>query len=264
MNICDIIENELLAETKFKEACKEVIKHSPRGSLLVNVVNNVPYYSIRQAGRSTPEYQGKNITTRIEALQIKRFCQEAVKVLEGNIKELSRAKRIIKPYDPDSIITHMPKSIQEFPNDCYEIMELINAKRWEKTPYPQFAGHKENLRHITNRGETVRSKNELLICNGLFNYGIPYMYEPELIIDGNPYHPDAVAYSWAFQKLFYWEHLGLVGDSGYLQFNDEKLRIYREYGIVPWQNLIVTYDDENGDIDSRIIDRIIKLWLVGQ
>ena len=195
MNICEIIKSELIAEANYKEECKKIIRHSPRGSLVANIVNDVPYYSIRQDSRSAPEYQGKATTSRIEALQAKRFCKEAVKVLENNIKALTKVSVAVKPYDPDSIIAKMPKSIREFPNQCYEIMDLINAKRWEKTPYPQYTNHIENLRHITNRGEKVRSKNELLICNELFNYGIPYMYEPELIIEGNPYHPDAVAYS---------------------------------------------------------------------
>ncbi|MCQ4635662.1 hypothetical protein NE619_02885 [Anaerovorax odorimutans] len=33
-----------------------------------------------------------------------------------------------------------------------------------------------------------------------------------------------------------------------------KLAMYEKAGIVPWKNLIVTYDDENGNLDARIIE----------
>lgn len=53
-------------------------------------------------------------------------------------------------------------------------------------------------------------------------------------------------------SLLSWEHCGLVGDPSYMFKHKRKLEQYEEYGIVPWRNLIVTYDDEKGNIDGRI------------
>lgn len=35
------------------------------------------------------------------------------------------------------------------------------------------------------------------------------------------------------------------------------MNLYETRGIVPWKNLIVTYDDENGHINLAEIDSII-------
>ena len=36
------------------------------------------------------------------------------------------------------------------------------------------------------------------------------------------------------------------------------MNMYERAGIVPWKNLIVTYDDEYGGIDTRIIEAEIR------
>ena len=72
----------------------------------------------------------------------------------------------------------------------------------------------------------------------------------------------------AYQQLkndrFYWEHCGLTSNSQYMSHHKWKLDIYEEMGIVPWKNLIVTYDDENGNlniplIESEIINKVLRL-----
>ena len=66
----------------------------------------------------------------------------------------------------------------------------------------------------------------------------------------------------ADNKIFYWEHLGLVADSGYIDNNLLKLREYEQIGITPWNNLIITYDQGDGGIDVKIIDAMIQGYLL--
>ncbi len=51
-----------------------------------------------------------------------------------------------------------------------------------------------------------------------------------------------------------WEHCGKVNDQGYMRKHNWKLDMYESIGIVPWKNLIVTYDDEDGNLDARVIE----------
>ena len=44
--------------------------------------------------------------------------------------------------------------------------------------------------------------------------------------------------------------------------NELKFVEYENSGIVPWENLIVTYDTEDGGIDARIIEGMIIGWLL--
>lgn len=60
------------------------------------------------------------------------------------------------------------------------------------------------------------------------------------------------------RSLVYWEHCGRVNDPAYMRHHKWKLNMYEKAGIVPWKNLILTYDNEQGNIDARIIDAEIK------
>lgn len=63
-------------------------------------------------------------------------------------------------------------------------------------------------------------------------------------------------------NLMYWEHCGRVNDPAYMRHHKWKMSMYEKAGIVPWKNLIITYDDEQGNIDARIIDAQIRLKLL--
>ena len=63
-------------------------------------------------------------------------------------------------------------------------------------------------------------------------------------------------------KIIYWEHLGMTADAAYLESNIKKMRQYAEVGITPWDNLIITYDQSDGGIDVKIIDALIRGWLL--
>ena len=50
----------------------------------------------------------------------------------------------------------------------------------------------------------------------------------------------------------------MMSDPKYRKNNTWKLDIYEEMGIVPWNNLIITYDTVDGAINSSIIDAEIN------
>ena len=62
--------------------------------------------------------------------------------------------------------------------------------------------------------------------------------------------------------MIYWEHCGMMDISSYKRTNQQKLKEYEAVGIVPWDNLIVTYDTVEGGLRADIIDAMIKCWLL--
>ncbi len=50
----------------------------------------------------------------------------------------------------------------------------------------------------------------------------------------------------------------MPNDSGYMARWQEKLDYYNSHGIKEDENLIITYDGENGSLDSKEIDELIK------
>ena len=48
----------------------------------------------------------------------------------------------------------------------------------------------------------------------------------------------------------------------YREHHKWKMEVYEKAGIVSWKNLIVTYDDEDGNINVGIIESEIKNKLI--
>lgn len=125
----------------------------------------------------------------------------------------------------------------------------------------------ERLIHNTTREDLVRSKSEVIIANLLHSKNIDYDYELELVLDGTPTNkfPDFTIEDDDTGVIYYWEHLGMLGDRGYKRRWDEKEQWYRENGILPHEEgggpngtLIVSRDDPKGGIDSSYINRLIE------
>ena len=116
----------------------------------------------------------------------------------------------------------------------------------------------ERLIHRTIRGELVRSKSEVIIADCLHYNKLDYEYEPELILEGRVKRPDFKVVDSDTGDTWYWEHCGMMTDPKYVKRWEAKKKFYEKNGIKEGKNLIVTYDDENGGLDSGAIDDLIK------
>ena len=123
-------------------------------------------------------------------------------------------------------------------------------------PYEQYDGYPQYKNKLTSFGLKVRSKSEQLIAERLHDFGIPFRYEMMLRVAGVERAPD-FTFEGADQRLFYWEHAGEMSNAVYEQRHQKKLMEYRRVGIVPWDNLIVTYE-KDGMINMAMVDALIK------
>jgi hypothetical protein len=122
--------------------------------------------------------------------------------------------------------------------------------------------YEAGLIHRTARGELVRSKSEVIIADALFDSNIDYDYEKTLDLgeDGLK-SPDFTIEDAESGSLFYWEHCGMMTDDTYRRRWEAKKAVYAKHGIIEGENLIVSYDDDNGSIDSQAIRKLIKQHL---
>lgn len=119
--------------------------------------------------------------------------------------------------------------------------------------------YEDRLIHHTIEGEMVRSKSEVIIANCLHYNELEYEYEPVLELEpGKPLRPDFKITDGDTGEVWYWEHCGMMNDSKYAKRWEDKKKFYDKHGIKEEKNLIVTYDDENGGLDSSYIDNLIK------
>ena len=123
----------------------------------------------------------------------------------------------------------------------------------------------DGLIHRTARGEAVRSKSEVIIANLLSDRGIDYRYEEPLEFDGIAKYPDFTIEDDDTGERYYWEHLGLLQDTGYRRRWEEKENWYRAHGIYPQEEgggpagtLITTRDSVEGGFDSEAVSRLVE------
>jgi hypothetical protein len=124
--------------------------------------------------------------------------------------------------------------------------------------------------NVSERGERMISKNEVIIANLLNKYSetIQYAYEDKLKFTGSgrTVHPDFVIDNLITRKRFYWEHLGLMTLKDYRDKWNLKFAQYVKEGFVPHAKakptdkrvLIVTEENPNGGINSQELDQLIQ------
>ena len=110
----------------------------------------------------------------------------------------------------------------------------------------------------------MRSKSEVLISDALYHYGIPYLYERPFCTDilRAPLFPDFTLYDVRTDREVFWEHFGMMDDSGYAERTCKKLSVYLNSGLTPGKDLICSFETARSPISSFDIDRLIRAYLI--
>ena len=131
----------------------------------------------------------------------------------------------------------------------------------------EFCQHDKTDKHRfeTMSKDMVRSKSEVLIADRLYTAGIPFKYEMLLEL-GNGfirqrYYPDFTIMNKRTGKIYYWEHLGMMGDKGYCLDSLGKLDDYAKYGILPGKNLILSFECEGKPLSTSYVNKVINYYL---
>jgi len=150
----------------------------------------------------------------------------------------------------------------------YGYMDLLFEKK--KTITPRGNGNWESqgesmnqkfldqLRHKTKAGHLVRSKSEVLIDNILFEKGLDYRYEHELVLGDVVLYPDFTIIHPVLNEKYYFEHFGMFDNSSYRNKAYEKLDLYARNGIFPGDRLIVTYESADSPLDSIMVENMFE------
>ncbi len=128
--------------------------------------------------------------------------------------------------------------------------------------------------NISEKGEPMLSKNEVIIANCLHKYKkiITYAYEDKLKLENSDriIKPDFTIDNNYTNKRFYWEHLGMMTKTDYREKWEKKLDEYLKDGFVLHTKatvedekiLIITEENPNGGINSQEIDKIVRKYIL--
>lgn len=243
---------------ELEERYRRELAHCPAG-YMIRTRTCSGTWNYAEVKKIKGKYVRRGITKNREAVYRyarKRFLQEMIKILEANCHAMERFVETYREIDPGMVIESLPHTYDDLPVEAFFPLAVI--PNWAGEDYPKNPLFPEHLRHITLKGYKVRSKSELYIASQLDQYEIPFRYEMGICLGNKKYYPDFTMRNPQNGQLIYWEHCGMVGDERYMDSHYDKMRIYGKYGIVPWKNLIVTYDDEEGNINAQDIDRAIQ------
>ena len=213
----------------------------------------------------------------INALARKEYLRVSIDALKKNLAAYDGFCGKLEDLDFDAIKSKMQKAYRDLPMECFfsnvegrgammcESSEdrFAMHREWAKAWYEKSTYKPEGLRYPTSAGFNVRSKSEQHIVEQLVNYGVPFRYEQVIHIGHINYSADFTFRDRNLNK-FYWEHAGMMGDPGYVDGYYKKRDAFESVGIVPWTNLIVTYDIDDvinvpsikGIIENEVIPRL--------
>lgn len=207
----------------------------------------------------------------IKALARKAYLKEALVCQNRDIDVLAKAIEGIVDVSPEALIGAISRPYQNLPpefffeylkddisgNELGEKMKRYKALLdWSRQPYEKSDFHPEHLIHRTSMGFKVRSKSELIITEQLYTKMAPARYEQIMHIGNRSLSAD-FSFLDVSGEEFYWEHAGMMDIPEYRKRHEWKMELYESAGIVPWKNLIVTYDN-NGELNLPMIKSIVE------
>ena len=239
---------------------KSELERSPEGCLHITHPTHKAAYQ-QAIHRSDGKCIRKRIADRpelIKALARKEYLKTEKKILERDIHILNQLlDRYVDP-GAETVLQALPDRFRRLPDDWFwfqsadtQLSDELDA--WAAAPYRQSTYKPEKKNKRTSRGLMVRSMGEVACAEQFYYHDILFRYEQVLVIEGFEFAPDFTIRRKRDGKIFYWEHCGKPYDKGYMQHHKWKLEMYEKVGIVPWDNLIVTYSDQNNNSDVRLI-----------
>lgn len=158
-----------------------------------------------------------------------------------------------------------PRALQERQNLIFPIEPTpeMRLKNWISQNYDShYKPVETNL--VTINNIKVRSKSELVIGDKLVTRKKAFRYEMKLVLEGEVLYPDFVIYDPVKDKIYIWEHFGMMSDPVYANDAIRKIELYERNGFTRDNNLIVTFESSERPLNTRWVDDLIDRYLGGK
>lgn len=232
----------------------------PKGQLMRSDEKDCTRYFqvVKENGQRIRKGIGRQ-TELIAALARKKYLETQLHMIEKDIAVIQNALQHFTDITANHILQSLPRGYQNLSQEYFfaKTAAETNYEKWQAEDFDQSDYMPEGKIHLSSKGLAVRSKSELIIVEKFYEFKVPFRYEQVLKIGKYTFAPDFTILS-ARGERFYWEHCGLPDNPSYMKKHKWKLEIYESAGIVPWKNLIVTYDNERGTIDIPVLESEIR------
>lgn len=186
------------------------------------------------------------------------------KVLASIEKELNATEKYLSSLQsqkPEQIYEKLHKERQKLITPIRK-SDSEYVKEWEQVEYRGKEFENGAPEFYSAKGERVRSKSEMIIADLLGKEAIPYRYEYPIYLKGfGNVYPDFTVLNLKERKEIYWEHLGMMDDTNYVEKTLRKITAYEQNKIFPGENLILTYETKTNPINLKIVRLMIERYL---
>ena len=237
------------------------IRHEVQGSLVIRNSKKCTEYLIYKGKDNPPEYISRTRTDIIAPLAQKRYDEKLMGIVGKRIEVLGECidalEGLLKLQDVSDIYSSLPDELKEFVKP-YEGGDEKFAMRWQSRDFGKWSSGIHS-RYVTQRGDRVRSKSEVIIADRLYSKGIPYHYETLFVCsDGSMTSPDFRILNKHTRKQYFWEHFGMMDDPEYCFHAIEKIEKYADSNVVLGENLIVSFESSLKHLSTEYIDAMIR------
>ena len=249
-----------------KHVVEKKLKSAPEGTLRVCSGNGrIQYYHRRCPSDRGGVYLGKNDDAIVKKLAEKDYCIRLYRAIEEETGVIQKYLAELPDVLPEDVYGNLNKNRRQLVDPIIET-EKMYEQRWMNTAFERNPFPIDDSAFLTDRGELVRSKSELIIANILARKGVAYKYECPLRLKtrertiGTVY-PDFTVLHARERKEIYWEHLGMMDNPEYAEKAVQKINSYNLCGIYQKDRLIVTSETSRVPINVRQIEGIIDCYL---
>ena len=244
--------------------CRQWLEKAPTGKLRVSCSRRSTsfYYNRSGKGRNEVLLDSEYDSPLIHTLARKDYFQKLIPVAEEELESVNELLRMEESQALANVFCMLHPERRKLVTPVEETREYALSK-WIDTPTPPNEPRIGSYYIPTERGEYVRSRNEYLIANALFNAGIPYKYEfPYRAVNDVLLHPDFFVRNINTGQEFFWEHFGMMDNPDYVMKNYMyKIELYRADGIILGKNLIATFSGGKNELDIDTVTKMIEAFL---
>lgn len=258
-DVKNFMEKALRQQRSLLRIYEQRLKKLPVGSLSVSYSKGRPYYQKYFQGEKS--YLGNREQKEVRDLQVR-------KTLECMCERIKSNELLILDF-LDKYQTPLPEYVQKTLGEAYRNDQLDlfsapvrkNKQNWVEQPYKRNSLYPEQLKQKTLRGDFVRSKSEVIIANTYFSKNILYRCEEVIRVGVHTFAPDFSVWVARLDKVKYHEHFGMMHDPVYRERALKKINEYIAAGYRPYEDILFTFDDLDGNIDAQVLDNLIETFM---
>ena len=221
------------------------------------------YYSVKRQGSKFYDYLGLPNNRIVKRVREVRYLEEAIRRIERDLALMKALVDGFLPYDPSHISESLPATYRFNVPPVSRLYET-EGKKWlakrleDQKDFPE--NYPEKKKHKTSDGIWVKSVSEVVLYEMVKAAGLALIYELPLPMKdyGPPLYPDATVLSPIdMKKEIIIEYVGRLDLLDYTGNFAQKVSRYLDSGYKPGVDLFFVYSDDDGNIDSVQISKVI-------